>query len=127
MRSGRVCSCQAVVPSKSTVIMPNPFRFKYAFIIIACAPAVNGKTEKKGVEAHSPPLGAHRNEDQSASPRPQRRKSRNRGSGAFRTRSVYRAPQDETERLLLHSMNFRPLKSGVTGAALFDETFETAP
>ena len=31
MRSGRVCGCQAVVPSKSTVIMPNPFRLKRCF------------------------------------------------------------------------------------------------
>ncbi len=59
MRSGRVCGCQAVVPSKSTVIMPNPFRFKYAFIIIACAPAVNDKIEKR----RPPPPAAHRNEN----------------------------------------------------------------
>ena len=59
MRSGRVCSCQAVVPSKSTVIMPNPFRFKYVFIIIACVPAVNGKIEKR----RPPPPAAHRNEN----------------------------------------------------------------
>lgn len=63
MRSGRVCGCQAVVPSKSTVIMPNPFRFKYAFIIIACAPAVNGKIEKKASKARPPPPAAHRNEN----------------------------------------------------------------
>ena len=46
MRSGRVCSCQAVVPSKSTVIMPNPFRFKYTFIIIAFSPSVKSNPQK---------------------------------------------------------------------------------
>ena len=107
MRSGRVCSCQAVVPSKSTVIMPSPFHFKYAFIIIACAPAVNGKTEKRRpqrIPRRSARIGMRMLDG--ALPRPQRRRNRNRGSGIFRTRSVYRAPQGKTERMLLHPMRF---------------------
>ena len=80
---------------------------------------------KKGVLRRQPRIGTRTFDG--VLPRPQRRKSRNRGSGIFRTRSVYRAPQGKTVRLLLHPMRFRPLKSGATGAAPFDETFETAP